>query len=76
MAAGVFRRLGIGGRVYPGARETLEFVLARRLHLDWRRPNGAKLQADPKTGGSLHSHTRFARPKTLGGHRVTKVILI
>jgi hypothetical protein len=43
--------------LHTRARETLEVVLARRLHLDWRRPNGAKLRADAKTGGSLAEFT-------------------
>jgi hypothetical protein len=37
--------------VHPSARETLEIVLAHRLHHCRRRPIAAKLRADPKTGG-------------------------
>ena len=40
-------------RTYPGARETLEVVLAHRLHLSWSRPDAAELRADAKAGGSL-----------------------
>jgi len=40
-------------RVYPGARETLEVVLAHRLYLGWCRPDAAQLRADAKAGGDL-----------------------
>jgi len=40
-------------RVHSRARETLEVVLADRLHLGWRRPDAAELRAHAKTGGSV-----------------------
>ena len=58
--------------LHTRARETLEVVLARRLHLDWRRPNRAKLRADAKTGGSLAEFRfgySFGAPQNNPGYR-------
>jgi hypothetical protein len=63
----IIRRLGRWRRVYPGVGETLEGVLANRLHFGRCRSHAAQLRAHAQAGGSV-AEKRTRRRRRQGGH--------
>ena len=49
----VCSNMAFAGDFTPVLGQTLEVVLADRLHLGWRRPDAAQLRAHAEAGGSL-----------------------